>query len=137
MAEAIFNHKIEQMSLSDRYMSDSAGTAGYHIGEQPDPRTVETVQKNGIKIHHSGQQFIKRHGQEYDHIIAMDSSNLRNILNELDSTNERKVRLMRDWDPKGEGDVPDPYYGGSSGFDNVFAILDRSIEELIVDLKSE
>ena len=70
MAEAIFNHKVKEKGLSDQYKGDSAGTANYHIGDQPDPRTVETVAKNGIKIHHYGQQFQRSHADEFDYLIA-------------------------------------------------------------------
>ena len=137
MAEAIFNHKVEKMGLKSLFLSDSAGTAGYHIGESPDARTIETVQKNGISISHLGQQFRSDHGIEYDYIIAMDASNQRNIIKELKGNNEHKVLLMRDFDPNGSGDVPDPYYGGTSGFDHVFEILDRSLDDFISYLSND
>lgn len=136
MAEAIFNHKIQEKGLSEHFIGDSAGTASYHIGDQPDPRTVETVAKNGIKIHHYGQQFKRNHAEEYDYLLAMDSSNQRNMLNELGETG-KPVYLMRDFDPISKGDVPDPYYGGINGFDQVFEILDRSIDHFIDHLISE
>jgi len=137
MAEAIFNYKVKEMGLASRLISDSAGTAGYHIGESPDPRTIETVTKNGISIKHLGQQFNQNHGTTYDYIIAMDTSNKRNILDELNGSNEHKVYLMRDFDPIEKGDVPDPYYGGKSGFSHVFEILSRSIDELIVYIRKD
>ena len=136
MAEAIFNHKIQEKGLENRFKGDSAGTADYHVGDYPDPRTVETVAKNGIKIHHYGQQFKRIHADEFDYLVAMDSSNQRNMLVELEGVDKR-VYLMRDFDPSEKGDVPDPYYGGASGFDQVFEILDRSIDSFIEYLKKE
>lgn len=134
MAEAIFNHKIHEKGLSDHFIGDSAGTADYHIGDQPDPRTVATVAKNEMKIHHYGQQFKRKHADEFDYLLAMDSSNQRNMLIELEGIDKR-VHLMRDFDPIEKGDVPDPYYGGINGFDQVFEILDRSIDAFIDHLQ--
>ena len=135
MAEAIFNHKVKTSGLGTQLISDSAGTANYHIGEKPDPRTTETLYKRGISIDHLGQQFRQDHGEGYDYIIAMDASNKKNILTEMRGSNDHKVYLMRDFDPVEKGDVPDPYYGGKRGFDDVFEILDRSIGELIVFIR--
>jgi len=137
MAEAIFNHKIDKKGLKSHLIADSAGTADYHVGEDPDPRTVETVQKKNIFIHHKGQQFKKNHSSEFDYLIAMDSSNKNNMLTELGGQADDKVYMMRDFDPIEKGDVPDPWYGGMNGFDKVYDILDRSIDNFIEFLKKE
>lgn len=137
MAEAIFNDKVEKLGLSDRFKADSAGTANYHVGENPDPRTVETVEKNNITIDHKGQQFKARHAEQFDYLIGMDESNRRNMMLELKDPSHH-ILLMRDFDPMGKGlDVPDPWFGGISGFDEVFEILDRSIDELIAFLQEK
>lgn len=138
MAEAIFNHKIDKMGLYDALWADSAGTANYHVGENPDPRTVETVEKNNIKINHKGQQFKQHHVNEFEYLIAMDESNRSNMMVEMRGNTQNEVMLMRDFDPSGQGkDVPDPWYGGMGGFDDVYDILDRSIEEFISFLRKE
>ncbi|MBC6410794.1 MAG: low molecular weight phosphotyrosine protein phosphatase [Ekhidna sp.] len=137
MAEAIFNNKVRKLGIESKYISDSAGTASYHIGEDPDSRTVEIVKKNGMKINHLGKQFLKKHGEDFDYIIAMDASNRKNILNEIMGSNKHKVYLMRDFDPLEKGDVPDPYYGEEGEFDNVFKILNRSIDAFINHIRSE
>ena len=136
MAEAIFNNKIKEKGLESYFLGDSAGTANYHVGDYPDPRTVETVSKNGIKIHHEGQQFKKKHTSAFHYLVAMDASNQQNMWREI-GDNQTEVYLMRDFDPIEKGDVPDPYYGGIGGFDEVFDILDRSIENFIEFLKKE
>lgn len=138
MAEAIFNDKIAKKGLESYFSADSAGTANYHVGESPDPRTVETVQKNNISISHRGQQFKRHHASEFHYLIGMDQSNINNMMRELRGSNEDQVFLMRDFDINGKGmDVPDPWFGGIGGFDEVYDILDRSIDEFIHFIKEE
>lgn len=137
MAEAIFNHKIREKGLSERFIADSAGTANYHVGEKPDPRTIETVEKNMISIDHRGQQFKKKHSKEFDYLIAMDESNRTNMRTEIENP-DIHVLLMRDFDSLGKGqDVPDPWFGGMKGFDDVYDILDRSIDQFITYLQEQ
>ncbi|WP_420577549.1 low molecular weight protein-tyrosine-phosphatase [Ekhidna sp.] len=137
LAEAIFNKKLENEGLSVKLMADSAGTSDYHIGENPDPRTIEIAQKHQTLIYHKGQQFKKHHQEEFDYLIAMDRSNLENMIREM-GENPSKLILMRDFDPKGKGeDVPDPYFGGANGFENVYQILDRSLDEFLNFLKEK
>ena len=137
LAEAIFNKKVKEAGLEGQVMSDSAGTANYHIGENPDPRTVEIAEKHHTPINHKGQQFKKHHESEYDYLIAMDQSNYQNMIREM-GTPSPKLLLMRDFDPDGKGqDVPDPWYGGMDGFENVYQILDRSIDSFIRSMRAE
>ncbi|MFK7951978.1 MAG: low molecular weight protein-tyrosine-phosphatase [Ekhidna sp.] len=134
LAEAIFNEKIKQKGLSNQFKADSAGTANYHVGEQPDQRSIDISLSHDVPIDHKGQQFKKRLASQFDYLVAMDNSNLQNMISEIGSK-PSFLFLMRDFDPDGKGlDVPDPYYGGLNGFENVYQILDRSIEELIVYL---
>jgi protein-tyrosine phosphatase len=131
LAEAVFNHKIKQKGLESKIMSDSAGTANYHIGESPDPRTIDVAKNHDVSIEHYGQQFKKKHAEEFDYLIAMDHSNRQNMIYEMGNESEH-LFLMRDFDSMGKGkDVPDPWYGGMQGFEDVFEILDRSTEDLI------
>ena len=135
LAEAIFNEKVKQKGLSDQLISDSAGTANYHIGKNPDQRSIDVALKHNIPIKHKGQQFTKEHIKQFDYLIAMDNSNLQNMVIEI-GNQPNKLFLMRDFDPEGKGmDIPDPYYGGLNGFENVYQMLDRSVEELIKYLK--
>jgi protein-tyrosine phosphatase len=136
LAEAVFKHKIKEKGLEDRFEADSCGTANYHIGDTPDPRTIANARKNGVTIKHLGRQLSERDLAYYDHIFAMDNSNLRNIqrLSNAGQYSE-KIRLMRDFDTVGTGgEVPDPYYGHERDFQEVFEILDRSTEALIESL---
>ena len=138
LAEAIFKHKIKEKGLDDLIVSDSCGTSNYHIGSQPDPRTIANATKNGIVINHCGRQFSEDDFEKFDFILAMDNSNYRNILNLPGSERFRdKVSLMREFDPLEKGEVPDPYFGGEEGFQHVFEILNRTLENFINYLIAE
>ena len=135
LAEAIFKQKIEIMGLADTFLADSCGTANYHVGDSPDPRTVKNARGNGIEIVHSGRQLSKRDLTDFDWIFAMDKGNLEIILSYTQSEAERsKVKLIRDFDPVKSGNVPDPYHGTEDDFQEVFLILDRTIDNLLVSL---
>ena len=129
MAEAIFRHKIEGLGWSDQVTTDSAGTAAYHIGERPDHRTLQVLESHNIRTSHRARQVSTYDVEEFDHIIAMDHSNHADLNQKFPTAN---IMLMRDFDPGQEGAaVPDPYYGGKADFEEVYDILDRSIDEFI------
>jgi protein-tyrosine phosphatase len=129
LAEAIFKHKIEKNDKQDHIDTDSCGTASYHVGESPDSRSVEVAEENGIEISHAGRQLNIRDFFDFDHILAMDNSNLSEILALKPAGGKAEIHLMRDFDPDPDAsEVPDPYYGGKKGFQNVFEILERSID---------
>ncbi|MEQ9230131.1 MAG: low molecular weight protein-tyrosine-phosphatase [Cyclobacteriaceae bacterium] len=131
LGEAICRHKIKALGLEDKIKCDSAGTANYHVGDPPDPRSVQSAIDHGIPIDHNGQQFTKRLSTQFDYLIAMDQSNYRNMVTELGEEPD-SLYLMRHFDLQNpDADVPDPYYGGSDGFENVYQILDRSVDELL------
>lgn len=137
LAESICNKKIKDLGLSDKISCDSAGTANYHIGDDPDPRSIKVAANHGIPMHHKGQQFTHRLAKEFDYWIAMDQANLRKMIIELDGKPDN-LFLMRNFDDQETGsDVPDPYYGDQDGFENVYQILDRSIDKLLEFLKEK
>lgn len=137
MAEAIFNHKIQQFGIAHRFVVDSCGTGNYHIGQQPDPRTVKNARRNGVPIDHACRQLHVNDLETFDYILAMDASNLSNILKLPNASDHAgKIMLMREFDPDGKGhEVPDPYFGGDDGFQQVFEILDRTMFHFIEHLK--
>lgn len=137
LAEAIFNKKVKLAGLDDAITGDSAGTAHYHVGENPDPRSVQIATHYETPISHKGQQFKKHHKEIFDYLVAMDRSNFQNMIAEMNDQ-PTHLYLMRDFDPEGKGkDVPDPYYGGDSGFDNVYQILDRSLDQFLAYVRKE
>lgn len=139
LAEAIFKHKIREKGLENRVEVHSCGTANYHVGEPPDPRTIKNALKSGVVIDHLGRQLSVQDLEEYDFIIAMDKSNYANILKlENAKDHSHKIRLMRSFDIHPAGDeVPDPYYGDEAGFQHVFDILSHSTDSFIGYLEKE
>jgi protein-tyrosine phosphatase len=132
-AENIMNHLIEQRQLGDQIICDSAGTASYHVGSAPDARMNAAAQRQGIQLIGSARQFELADFEKFDLILAMDSSNYRDILS-LDKSDRyaNKVRLMCDFCRRhSDREVPDPYYGGEAGFDYVIDLLTDACEGLI------
>ncbi len=139
LAEAIFNHKVAEKQLQSHFQADSCGTGNYHIGSQPDSRTIRNASKNGISIRHQCRQFGVQDFDSFDLILAMDSSN-RNDLIQLQGakTYKDKIKLMRTFDSIKLGvDVPDPYHGSEKDFQEVFDILERSVRGLVEFLEAE
>lgn len=136
LAEGIFQQLIDKNKLNDKISCDSCGTSNYHIGRQPDARTQDNSIFNGIRLNHRARQLNAHDFNEFDYIIPMDASNMRNVMafSEAGSSNA-VIKLMREYDLEGRGeDVPDPYFGGEQGFQEVFDILDRSCRELLSEL---
>jgi protein-tyrosine phosphatase len=139
LAEAIFNHKIKILGLEDRFKSDSAGTSDFHIGELPDDRTMKCASKHGLNINHRGRQVNRTDFRDFDYILAMDDNNLRTLENLKNSYSffGKEIQLMRDFAPECQGmSVPDPYYGGDEGFEEVYQILDEAIEGFLEKVKA-
>ncbi|MBN3941026.1 low molecular weight protein-tyrosine-phosphatase [Nostoc sp. NMS9] len=139
-AENIMNHLIEQAGLSEHILCDSAGTSSYHIGSPPDRRmSAAAATKLGIKLRGRARQFQKSDFQDFDLILAMDRENYENILT-LDRTEQyqHKVRLMCEFCSRHTlKEVPDPYYGGQEGFNQVIDLLIDACEGLLTKVKSE
>ncbi|MBV8887663.1 MAG: low molecular weight phosphotyrosine protein phosphatase [Chroococcidiopsidaceae cyanobacterium CP_BM_RX_35] len=133
VAENIMNHLLVQANLCDSIICDSAGTAGYHLGNPPDPRmAIAAAEVLGIELRGQARQFHKR-DFGFDLILAMDRENYRDIL-ALDSAGQYKdkVRLMCDFCSRHIlKEVPDPYYGGIQGFKQVIELLLDACEGLL------
>ncbi|WKV11950.1 low molecular weight protein-tyrosine-phosphatase [Marivirga harenae] len=135
LAEGLMLSKISNMDNEEQFKIDSCGTADYHIGELPDERTRENAQENGLELKHRARQFDASDFNRFDHILVMDNANKMKIIGFATSEEHlQKVQLMRDYETEInlQGiDVPDPYYGGEEGFQNVYDILDRCTENLL------
>jgi len=131
LAEGILQNKISKHGLD--WMVGSAGTGSWHVGEQPDSRSVAVALKHGIDINNQrARQFRASDLQEFDLIFAMDSSNYQNILKMADSKEEEeKVKMiMNEVQPGYNQNVPDPYWD-NDGFEQVFQMLDEACERVI------
>lgn len=137
LAEGVFRAMVEDAGLGEHFSIDSAGTGSWHIGDPPDSRMIETARKNQIDLTGlRGRQFSRKDYGEFDYILAMDQSNLATITQRAPSTETGStVALFRTFDPiPGDYAVPDPYYGGPSGFDVVFEIVSRTSARLLHEL---
>ncbi len=135
-AEGVMRALVEQAGLQDSIELDSAGTGAWHVGNPPDTRAVAAARARGIALEGSARQVREDDFDDFDLLLAMDRSNLRE-LRELAGADERraKVRLLREFDPAGAGDqdleVPDPYYGAAGGFDEVLDLVQAACAGLL------
>lgn len=133
LAEGIMRSK-----LSEDFIVDSAGTGGWHAGELPDKRSISTAKGRGLDItNQRARQFKKSDFDTFDYIFVMDNSNYKDVLALApNDVAKSKVKLILNEIFPGENvDVPDPYYGGQDGFENVFDMLDQACEEIARKLK--
>lgn len=137
-AEGVFRKLIEDAGMAEQILIDSAGTHAYHVGEQPDRRAQEAARRRGIDM--SGQRARRVADEDFerfDLIIAMDRLNLETLKERSPPEAHGRVRLMLEFaGSAGPADVPDPYYGGASGFERVLDLVEEASAGLIDHLKS-
>ena len=127
LAEGILYSKVNP----DEVFVDSAGTAAYHVGELPDSRSIAVARKYGIDLtYQRARKFTAKDFSKFDKIYAMDEYNYRNILSLAKNKEEaKKVKMiLNETHPQQNLSVPDPYYGGDQGFENVYQMLDEACE---------
>ena len=137
-AEGIFKKKIKDRELENLFVVDSAGTGGWHVGNLADRRMREAALSRGIELTSRSRKIDHNDLYEFDHILVMDKDNL-NAVKSLIKDNtypiNSKIKLILSYSKKSQLDeVPDPYYGGQNGFENVLDLLDNAIDELIDSL---
>ncbi|MDP2687795.1 MAG: low molecular weight protein-tyrosine-phosphatase [Aequorivita sp.] len=133
LAEGILKSKVD----ISKVFVDSAGTGHWHVGDEPDKRSVAVGKKYKIDITaQRGRQFSPKDFDDFDIIYVMDNSNKENVLALAENDSHRKkVKLILDEIFPGENvDVPDPYFGGNAGFENVFKMLDEACEQIATRL---
>lgn len=129
LAEGILKSKVNAKMVQ----VDSAGTAGYHIGNLPDTRSIEVARNHGIDItDQRSRKFEVRDFDNLDEILVMDANNFQDVLSLARDNNDcQKVKMiLNEIDPNTDSSVPDPYYGGEEGFESVFQMLDKACELL-------
>ena len=135
-AEAAFQHAAAEAGLTSEFVVDSAGTGAWHVGEPADRRMREAGRRRGIDVTSRARQVSDDDFKDFDHILAMDLTNLRALRRQAPVEHRSKIRLFRDLDPQGAGeDVPDPYYGDETGFDEVLDIVTRTARALLEELR--
>ncbi|MCC6192375.1 MAG: low molecular weight phosphotyrosine protein phosphatase [Anaerolineales bacterium] len=142
MAEGIFRHLVEAAGLGGDFEIESAGVGPWHVGEAADTRARQTARRHGIELDGVAQQITAQDFSRLDHVIALDrdvAAHLRGLAS--NAADRAKIRLLREYDPQaGSGwerdlDVPDPYYGGSGGFELAFQMIDRAARQLLAQLR--
>ena len=134
IAEGILSSKGKHLNLE----VDSAGTAAYHIGKQSDIRSIEIANKYAIDLNQKrARQFSRLDFNEFDIIYAMDTNNYAYLISLASNEIERnKIRMiLNEINPNTYQSVPDPYYGGENGFQNVYNMLDKACNKIIQDIE--
>lgn len=127
LAEGLMRSKLN----FTKFNVDSAGTSGGHKGQAPDKRSIAVANKNGIDIsQQKSRKLVKRDFKVYDYLYVMDGSNYLEVIAIASNKEEIKkvIRIMDEVFPNENLDVPDPYYGGSQGFENVYRMLDQATD---------
>lgn len=135
LAEGVFAHLAERRGVRAHFEVDSCGTGGWHAGEPSDLRATAVALRHGIRLTRVARQLNpERDFGRFHHLIAMDRSNARHLL-EAGAPRDR-VRLLRSFVPDDahDLDVPDPYYGGDDGFETVYRIIERSCAAALSEL---
>ena len=137
LAEIIFSDYVKKLNLENSFYVDSAGTADYHTGNKAHHLSIKIAQNHSHDLNfHRARQVESYDFELFDWIIAMDRSNLRDL--KCYKKNEGKLLLMRDFDPTPDSlDVPDPYTMPENGFENVYQILYRSIDNFYKEILSK
>lgn len=139
LAEGVFRHRVEEAGLEGRFRIVSAGTGGWHVGDSPDPRSRAVAEARGVSLEgQTARRVASSDFDDFDLIVAMDRSNLSDLRRMSGVDRHARIVLLRDYDREpGDGEVPDPYYGGPDGFDHVFDMVDRCCEQLLDALLDE
>ncbi|TVR73982.1 MAG: low molecular weight phosphotyrosine protein phosphatase [Spirochaetaceae bacterium] len=139
LAHRLLEKQASDRGVADRIEVESSGTDHWHVGEEVDSRMRSTAAAHGLKLNHRARQIEPEDLREYDLVIAMGAGHLRavrSLAHRAGVSNAPEPRLFREFDPLVAGtrkipDVPDPYYGGDSGFEEVYRIVERTCASLL------
>jgi protein-tyrosine phosphatase len=134
-AEGVLLAQLRAAGLDHAVAVDSAGTAAYHVGERPDPRTLAAAARRGYELPSVARQFVRADFARFTHVLAMDRQNLA-ALERLRGGGGAVPSLLRSFEPDADApDVPDPYYGGAPGFEQVLDICERACAGFLTHLR--
>lgn len=129
-AEGVMRSLVREAGLEDEIEIDSAGTGGWHVGASPDPRSTAAAARRGITLEGAARQVAPEDFERFDLLVAMDSENLRELRRRAPAGTEDKLRLLCV-----DRDVPDPYYGGERGFDDVLDQVEEACRALLDEIR--
>ena len=131
-AEGVFRHHAKEAGLLESLEIDSAGTHAYHVGEPPDRRSSAAAERRGISLSGiTARKVASDDFERFDLILAMDEDNHRLLIQQSDPEHHEKIRLFLDFGKSPEREVPDPYYGGASGFERVLDLVEDASKGLL------
>ena len=136
-AHGVFNKYIKNNKLDKLIEVDSAGTASYHVGENPDPRSIQAAARRGYSL----QQLVARQVKDedfqlFDYILAMDAANLSELRKRAPQNCRASLGLLLDYADTAQDTVPDPYYSGKDGFELVLDLIEGACEGLLADIRA-
>lgn len=139
-AEGVMRTLLQREGLLESIEVDSAGTGSWHVGSPPDKRAAAAARARGIELGGSARQVRSEDFADFDLLLAMDEENVRDLRAVApDEQGRERVRLLREFDPAaaaaGSLEVPDPYYGGESGFEDVLDLVQAACEGLHEDIR--
>ena len=146
IADVVVNAELEAAGLADRVEVTSCGTGTWHVGEPMDTRAATVLSGAGYDPSRHRAQHFGADWHDHDLILVMDKANLADVLAELPPDRHGRVRMFRSYDPEVDADVdasgpadvpdvPDPFYGGPEGFDDVLAMVERTARRLVEELR--
>jgi protein-tyrosine phosphatase len=137
-AEGVFRRVLAERAPDLEVEIDSAGTHSYHVGNPPDRRAIEAARRRGIDLSSLRARQVSRDDFErFDLILAMDEENLEELRSRADARHHERIRLLMEFAPDAPlRYVPDPYYGGASGFEQVLDLLEQAAEGLVAELRA-
>ncbi len=139
-AEGVMRGLLREQGLEDVVEVDSAGTGDWHAGDPPDRRATAAAQARGVLLDGAARQVARRDFDDFDVVLAADRSNLRDLRALAPPDARAEVRLLREFDPASAGapdlDVPDPYYGGDDGFEQVLDLVEAACRGLLDELRA-
>ena len=137
-AEGVFRKCVEDAGLADDVFIDSAGTHAYHQGEPPDRRAREAAGRRGVTLDgQAARRVVETDFERFDFIIAMDRLNRETLIDRAEPESHEKIRLMLEYaSVPAEDDVPDPYYGGTAGFERVLDLVEDAAEGLLAQVRA-
>ena len=137
--EGVLRHHAEKRGLADRMRIASAGTHDYHVGECPDARAIQHARRRGYDLSaQRAQQLVPEHFHEFDYILAMDRSHMRILRGMAPPGAKARLGLFLEASERWKGeDVPDPYYGGVEGFEQVLDMVEEAAERWLDRFEAE
>jgi low molecular weight protein-tyrosine phosphatase len=138
-AQGVFEMLVAEAALAEHIQVDSAGTHAYHIGEPPDARATEAALRRGVNLSsQKARRVMPADFVEFDYVLAMDRSNYEDLSAQCDPADLSKLRLFLEYAPDLRvHDVPDPYYGGATGFDRVLDLIEAAAQGLLAEIRQQ